>query len=158
MVTKNLLYASLLALSVGCLDKEIEEEHKKRQRLLEKQQILLKERQKALGGLCEATYNLTMKVATATHSEEMRGLLNSKEWCKVQDRYESDQRDLTIIADDGARIYCKTLRLKADRLVAANERPLPSMNFKYMFHCEGGYSDVLDQAFDLQRIINSYKK
>jgi len=181
MDCKKFLYAGLIAASVGCGNKKVEEEQQKlsieqynlltkqeikgmqqellteRERLLKEQQSTLKEREEKLGEFCVVTYNVARTVAAAADSEEMMRSLDSKEWCKVQSRYESDQQELEVMADDGARDYCKTLRLEAYRLVLANKQSLARIN-QHQFSCEGGYYGALNHAFDLQIIINSYRK
>lgn len=135
MNLRKLLYACLVAASVGCGSTD-----KWKQR-------------------CEDQHAYTTKLAQELNSEEMKTSLNSRIWCKVEDDYITDRFHLIKVAQEGARDYCYQKQAEASQLITSNENTLTLLVFQKNFSCNGRYApDLLAQAQEIQVIIDSYQK
>lgn len=135
---RKLLYAGLLAASVGCDEKKDLEKNRH---------------------YCENRLADAAELARETGSGEFTKYLDSRPWCKVEDKYLADGGALFIESSRAARAYCNKSREEAGNLIKEKENTLTLLTFQKNFRCDGQYyEDLLRQAQDLQQIIGSYQK
>ena len=139
MNTKNFLYAGIITLSVGCDSNKEEDEYARIH--------------------CNSLLEEAFTVAKETGLEGLKIALESKRWCGDKTYYASDWAELSNFANFGAKDYCNKKRLEANQLIASNENMLMQLVFQNNFRCDSlEYKDNMNQAHDLQKIIDSYQK
>jgi len=149
MGSKKLLYAGLLAISVGCGEDE---------------ERIAREKEYCENRLADVTRVLTLANSTPNiifdqWSGELRQRLYSNDWCKVQGSYQQEGTDLSFLATQSALDYCSDLESEANNLVTRHESAAISLIFSTTPKCEGDtYTSLLNQAKNVQRVIDSYKK
>ena len=147
MITKNILYGGLLALTVSCNDGNSEQEQRLNGALEEiKNQ---EEREKsALRDLCGARYILAVQITIL--DPEVREVLDSQEWCKNKDRYQSEADELKIIVDEHAIASCKQLRIEVYQSIPV----FTEKDLNTKFPCQGEFNDIFAQALELNRFLS----
>ena len=137
MNLRNILYAGLMAASVGCGESRTERHRR----------------------YCEEELTDAAKVAQETGSAELTKTLNSKQWCKTADSegYWSDWQALGSATYEGYRDYCNQKGFEARKLVPQDK--FSQLVFEKNFSCDGKNSrNLIIQTRELQQIIDSYQK